>query len=43
MTQDRLASIDVRIERIDGRLTLIQVLLALLVAGVASLMLRAFL
>lgn len=38
----RFAGIDLKLERIDGRLTLIQWMLALLMGGVASLVLKAF-
>ena len=38
----RFASFDLKIERMDGRLTLIQWMLALLIGGVASLVLKAF-
>ena len=38
----RFASLDRKIERMDGRLTLIQCMLALLIGGVASLVLKAF-
>ena len=38
----RFASLDLKIERMDGRLTLIQWMLALLIGGVASLVLKAF-
>jgi hypothetical protein len=40
--ETRFASLDVKIERIDGRLTLIQWMLALLIGGVASLVIKAF-
>lgn len=40
--ETRFASLDVKIERIDGRLTLIQWMLALLIGGVASLVAKAF-
>ncbi len=38
----RFASLDVKVERIVGRLTLIQWMLALLIGGVASLVVKAF-
>ena len=38
----RFASIDLKMERMDGRLTLIQWMLALLIGGVASLIIKAF-
>ena len=38
----RFASLDLKIERMDGRLILIQWMLALLIGGVASLVLKAF-
>ena len=38
----RFASFDVKIERLDGRLTLIQWRLALLIGGVASMVVKAF-
>ena len=38
----RFAFLDLKVERIDGRLTLIQWMLALLVGGVASLVIKAF-
>jgi hypothetical protein len=40
--ETRFASLDLKIERIDGRLTLIQWMLALLIGGVASLVIKAF-
>lgn len=40
--EQRFASIDLKIERLDGRLTLIQWMLALLIAGVTSLVIKAF-
>lgn len=38
----RFASLEVKMERIDGRITLMQWMLALLVGGVASLVVKAF-
>ena len=38
----RFAALDVKIEHMDGRLTLIQAMLALLIAGVTSLVIKAF-
>ena len=40
--ETRFASLDLKIELIDGRLTLIQWMLALLIGGVASLVIKAF-
>jgi hypothetical protein len=40
--ETRFASLELKIERMDGRLTLIQWMLALLIGGVASLVLTAF-
>ncbi len=40
--ESRFASLDLKVERIDGRLTLIQWMLALLIGGVASLVIKAF-
>ena len=40
--ESRFASLDLKIERIDGRLTLIQWMLAALIGGVASLVIKAF-
>ena len=40
--ETRFASLDVKVEKIDGRLTLIQRMLALLIGGVASLVIQAF-
>lgn len=38
----RFAGIELKIERVDGRLTLIQWMLAALLGGVASLIVKAF-
>lgn len=38
----RFATLDVKVERIDGRLTFIQWMLAILITGVASLVIKAF-
>ena len=38
----RFAGLELKLERMDGRLTLIQWMLALLVGGVASLVVKAF-
>lgn len=38
----RFASLDLKMEQISGRLTLIQWMLALLIGGVASLVIKAF-
>lgn len=38
----RFALIELKIERVDGRLTLIQWMLALLIGGVASLVIKTF-
>lgn len=40
--ETRFAGLELRMERIDGRLTLIQWMLALLIGGVASLVIKAF-
>jgi hypothetical protein len=40
--ETRFASLEVKMERIDGRITLIQWMLALLIGGVASLVVKAF-
>jgi hypothetical protein len=40
--ETRFASIELKIERIDGRLTLMQWMLALLIGGVASLVIKTF-
>ena len=40
--ESRFASLELRIERLDGRLTLMQWMLALLIGGVASLVIKAF-
>ena len=40
--ESRLASIDVRLERLDGRLNLVFAQLAILIGGVAALVLKAF-
>jgi hypothetical protein len=40
--ETRFASLEVKMERIDGRITLIQWMLALLIGGVASLVIKAF-
>ena len=40
--ESRFASIEPKIERVDGRLTLIQWMLALLIGGVASLVIKTF-
>ena len=40
--EDRFSSLDLTIERIEGRLTSILWMLALLIDGVASLVLKAF-
>jgi hypothetical protein len=40
--ETRFASLELKMERIDGRLTLIQWMLALLMGGVASLVVKAF-
>jgi hypothetical protein len=38
----RFAGLELKMERLDGRLTLIQWMLALLIGGVASLVVKAF-
>ena len=38
----RFASLELKLERIDGRITLMQWMLALLIGGVASLIVKAF-
>lgn len=38
----RFAGLELKLERIDGRITLMQWMLALLIGGVASLMIKAF-
>ena len=38
----RFASLEPKMERIDGRITLVQWMLALLLGGVASLVVKAF-
>lgn len=40
--ETRFAGLELRMERIDGRLALIQWMLALLIGGVASLVVKAF-
>ena len=40
--ETRFAGLELRMERVDGRLTLIQWMLALLMGGVASLVVKAF-
>ena len=40
--ETRFASLELKMERMDGRLTLIQWMLALLIGGVASLVVKAF-
>jgi hypothetical protein len=40
--ETRFASLELKIERIDGRLTLMQWMLALLIGGVASLVIKTF-
>lgn len=40
--ETRFAGLELRMERMDGRLTLIQWMLALLIGGVASLVIKAF-
>ena len=40
--ESRLASIDVRLERLDGRINLVFAQLAILIDGVAALVLKAF-
>jgi hypothetical protein len=38
----RFAGIELKIERVDGRLTLIQWMLAVLIGGVGTLLIKAF-
>jgi hypothetical protein len=40
--ETRFASVELKIEQMNGRLTLIQWMLALLIGGVASLIVKAF-
>jgi hypothetical protein len=40
--ESRFAGVELKLERIDGRVTLIQWMLALLLGGVASLVIKAF-
>ena len=40
--ESRFAGLELKMERMDGRLTLIQWMLALLIGGVASLVIKAF-
>jgi hypothetical protein len=40
--ETRFASIHLKIERIDGRLVLVQWMLAVLIAGVGTLIIKAF-
>jgi len=40
--ETRFAGFELKMERMDGRLTLIQWMLALLIGGVASLVVKAF-
>lgn len=40
--ENRLASIEIKIERLDGRMTLMQWMLAVLIGGVAALVIKAF-
>jgi hypothetical protein len=40
--EQRFASLELKMERIDGRLTLIQWMAALLIGGVASLVIKTF-
>jgi len=40
--ESRFASLELKIERLDGRMTLMQWMLALLIGGVASLVIKAF-
>jgi hypothetical protein len=40
--EDRFAKVDVRMERFEGKLTLAQWQLAVLIAGVAAFVIRAF-
>jgi len=40
--ESRFASLDVKIEKLDGRMTLVQWQLAILIGGVAALVLKAF-
>ena len=41
--ENRLAGLDVRLKRIEGRLSLVQALIGIVLAGVASLVIKAFL
>lgn len=38
----RAAFVEMKLERIDGRIALLQMMLALLIGGVASLLVKAF-
>lgn len=40
--ENRIGGIEIKIERVEGRLVLIQWMLALLIGGVASLVIKAF-
>jgi hypothetical protein len=40
--ESRFSSLELKIERLDGRMTLMQWMLALLIGGVASLVIKAF-
>ncbi len=40
--ESRFGSLEMKIERLDGRMTLMQWMLALLIGGVASLVIKAF-
>jgi hypothetical protein len=40
--ESRFAGIELKIERVDGRLTLIQWMLAVLIGGVGTLLIKAF-
>ena len=40
--ETRFAGLELKLERVDGRLTLIQWMLALLIGGVASLVIKTF-
>jgi hypothetical protein len=40
--ETRFAAIDVKLERLDGRVTLVLWQLAILIAGVATLVIKAF-
>ena len=40
--ESRFASLELKLERMDGRITLMQWMLALLVGGVGSLVVKAF-